>query len=377
MRVRIFPLIVSVMFACGPEPDPVIPPSGLVYTPGELSVTTGQSGASSIPVFSGTTPVQFSISVNPASAAISIGSDGIISVSSSIQAGIYKVSVTLTNKAGSVSFSNAFTITAVDPILPPSALSYSPATAEVVQGTAFTGTPPLTTGTAPFTYSITTVPSTNQISISNTGVISSTTALGSGVYSITVSASNSAGSKSFSNAFTLTVATAAVAPAGLAYSPSSISITSTVGGTSSLPSITGTTPLTYSLTTTPDNGGKVGIDASGRIVISESMAEGTYKVNVRVSNAAGSVDFPNVFTITITSPPTSFSVDVRPILQANCASCHGWATDYQQVKNSVDQVLDRIQRPSGSAGFMPKGGTPLTAQQIALIQKWKDDGFAQ
>ncbi|MFM7196106.1 MAG: hypothetical protein ACKOYP_15170 [Bacteroidota bacterium] len=267
MRIRILPLIVSMLFACGPEPDPILPPSGLVYTPSELAVTTGQSAASAIPAFAGTAPVQFSISVNPTSDAISIGSDGIISVSSTIQAGIYKVSVTLSNKAGSVSFTNAFTITAVDPVLPPAALSYSPASAEIVQGTSFTSTAPVTAGTAPFTFTIDSSPASNQISISNTGVISSTASLAAGTYSISVTAANSAGSKTFSNAFTLTVATAAVAPSGLTYSPSSISITSNQTGSSGLPSITGTTPLTYSVTTIPASGGKVTIDATGKILV--------------------------------------------------------------------------------------------------------------
>jgi len=377
MRTILIPTLLFLLIACGSEEDPVIVPSGLLYSPNEQNITTGQSATSSIPVFEGTAPVQFTLSVTPASSSITIGTDGVITASSSLQAGTYQITVTLSNKAGTVSFSNALKLVVTDPVLPPSTLTYSPASAEVVQGTTFASAAPAISGTAPFTYTITSVPTTGEITINTSGIISATGNLTPGNYAVSVTASNSAGSKTFSNAYQLTVTSNAVAPSALSYTPSTLSITSAQTGTSAQPSVSGTAPLSYSLTTSPATGGKVTIDANGRIVINDPLSAGSYQVSVRVTNAGGSKDFPNVFQITVTAPPASFSVDVQPIMQTNCANCHGWATDFQQVKTKVDQVLDRIQRPSGSAGFMPQGGTPLTAQQIALIQKWKDDGLNQ
>jgi len=369
--------LLLVLSSCGDPADPALPPAALSYSPAELTVTTGQEASSSKPTFTGTAPVTFSISVSPATTAISIGSDGVIAVSSALTAGTYTVSVTLSNKAGTVPFSNAFKVVATDPVIPPGTLSYNPATAEIVAGNSFSSATPAVSGTSPFTFTISTTPQTSSITIGSNGQLIVASSVTTGTYTVSVSVSNPSGSKTFPNAYQLVVKSAATLPSGLTYSPSSLSITSAQTGVSSTPSISGTGPFTWALTTSPSTGGKVTIDAAGKISVSEPIATGTYKVSVKATNEAGSTDFPDVFQINVTDPPTSFSADVRPIMQANCSGCHGWSTDYQQVKSKIDVVLDRIQRPSGSAGFMPQGGTPLSAEQIALIQKWKDQGFAQ
>ncbi|OWK74549.1 hypothetical protein CBW16_03835 [Flavobacteriaceae bacterium JJC] len=79
-----------------------------------------------------------------------------------------------------------------------------------------------------------------------------------------------------------------------------------------------------------------------------------------------------------------FTQDVKPIIDRNCTVCHspGGAssffplTDYTLVKNAIDKILDRVQRPSGDPQKMPQGGN-LSQADIDILKKWKADGLQQ
>ncbi|WP_228441127.1 hypothetical protein [Chryseobacterium phosphatilyticum] len=79
--------------------------------------------------------------------------------------------------------------------------------------------------------------------------------------------------------------------------------------------------------------------------------------------------------------PVNYITDVKPIMDNNCMGCHSagsfkpFAT-YNQVKNNIDGILDRIQRPNGDQEKMPKGGS-LSATQINIFIKWKADGLTE
>lgn len=79
-----------------------------------------------------------------------------------------------------------------------------------------------------------------------------------------------------------------------------------------------------------------------------------------------------------------YSTDVKPIIEANCISCHSpggaasfqpW-TSYDQVKNHIDIILDRIQKPLGDPLKMPQGGS-LPQSSIEVLKKWKTDGLQE
>ncbi len=86
---------------------------------------------------------------------------------------------------------------------------------------------------------------------------------------------------------------------------------------------------------------------------------------------------------------TTYANDVNPILMASCQPCHvvgGGASYDSRVKhvNNYDiakgisaTILDRISRPQGATGMMPRGGTRLSEDKIAIIKKWIDDGLAK
>lgn len=76
-----------------------------------------------------------------------------------------------------------------------------------------------------------------------------------------------------------------------------------------------------------------------------------------------------------------YNADIKPIIDANCISCHSangpgpiQFTSYNLVKANIDNILDRIQRPNGDPGKMPQGGS-LSTSQINIFIKWKADGL--
>lgn len=76
----------------------------------------------------------------------------------------------------------------------------------------------------------------------------------------------------------------------------------------------------------------------------------------------------------------TYTKDVKPIIDANCVSCHSPGaqalTNYNQVKNNIDNIIDRIGRPTGDPLKMPQGGS-LSPSQINIITKWKTDGLLE
>jgi hypothetical protein len=78
---------------------------------------------------------------------------------------------------------------------------------------------------------------------------------------------------------------------------------------------------------------------------------------------------------------TSFVRDVKPIIDAKCASCHvsprNYA-DFDVAKGTIDAFITRINLPSADSRRMPK--TPkaeLSAAEKALFEKWKSDGLSE
>jgi len=80
----------------------------------------------------------------------------------------------------------------------------------------------------------------------------------------------------------------------------------------------------------------------------------------------------------------SYNKNVKSIIDNNCVVCHSPTgsnpyaplTDYTSVKNAVDEILDRIQRPNGDPLKMPQGRT-LSQDNINVIIKWKADGLQE
>lgn len=81
------------------------------------------------------------------------------------------------------------------------------------------------------------------------------------------------------------------------------------------------------------------------------------------------------------SDGVKFSAHIRPLLSTHCGECHSASSsqtnylDYNTARNSVTNILDRIQREEGESGFMPRNGDKLSQEQIDLIVQWREDGL--
>ncbi len=357
-------------------------PSNLTYNPASLQLNSGQAGNSVKPTVSGTMPVTYSLSTTPGSGgAISIDADGTIKATGSLAVGEYKVSVTATNTAGSVAFTDVYRIeNKANPVLP-SVLTYSPNTLSFETGGAKSSAVPTVVGTKPVTFAVTSVPATDQITIDDTGKITIGKDITAGTYNLSVTATNAAGSAEFKNVYTAT-ATALKGPTALAYSPNLLTVTAGNVGTSATPTITGTGPITYTVSSIPATT-EISIDNAGIIAATGSLTVGTYNLSITASNADGNRTFSNAYTVKVESAnPTTFNDDVKAIIQGNCAPCHTTGpqplyVQFTNAKNGIESILDRIQRAQGAAGMMPQGGTKLSADQINIIKKWKEDGMKE
>ena len=179
--------------------------SNLSYSPAVLELKAGVAGSSVKPTKSGTTPVTYSVTSNPASGAITIDGEGVIKASASLGIGEYKVTVNAVNSAGTATFTNAYTIKVTANTTAPSGLSYSPNTLSLTFGTAGSSATPTITSASAVTYTGTISPATGSIVVAGTGVIAASTTLPVGTYKVSITATNSVGSTTFTDAYTITV----------------------------------------------------------------------------------------------------------------------------------------------------------------------------
>lgn len=184
-------------------------PTAFVYSPGSSTVIKGTAGSSGIPsINSGGSAVTYTITGTlPAGVTIN-SSTGEISWSNTVAAGTYALAVKAANAMGAATASYTLTINNTATVTAPTSLAYNPASGTTTVGTAGSSAiPSINNGLGTITYSLAgTVAAGISIS-STTGVISWTTALAAGTYTLTVKAANSAGS--ISATYTLTVNAAA------------------------------------------------------------------------------------------------------------------------------------------------------------------------
>jgi|GEM_PF-1074003 len=176
-------------------------------------------------------------------------------------------------------------------------------------------------------------------------------------------------------------------PTNLTYTPNSITAVAGTAVSSSKPMVSGTTPVTFTLSTSPNAGTALVIDPNTGIVTSTAAtAEGTYTISVSANNIAGNVNFSNALTVIITSSggnKITYDTDIKPIINNNCMPCHvngGGNTNYTvytAAKNNINAIIDRVNRTQGSGGFMPKVGSKLSSVELSALAQWKTDGLLE
>lgn len=105
-----------------------------------------------------------------------------------------------------------------------------------------------------------------------------------------------------------------------------------------------------------------------------SLRPGNYAISVR--DAANCVQSVNV-TVPRGNTGTSFTSEVKTIIDNNCISCHrvgGTGPGDFTTQAGVAARAAQVKARTGNGSMPPGGG--LTAAQIALIGCWVDDGAA-
>ncbi len=154
----------------------------------------------------------------------------------------------------------------------------------------------------------------------------------------------------------------------------SIALTSTISGTS----------FSWTAVQTGVSGASSG---SGSTIVQALTITGTTSGNATYTitpTANGLVGNPITVVVTVNLLKTTYVSDVKPILTTSCTPCHmaggsnpnKW-DEYASAKSSISSILDRVKRDPGATGFMPRNGAKLSADKIAILEKWVADGLLE
>ena len=73
----------------------------------------------------------------------------------------------------------------------------------------------------------------------------------------------------------------------------------------------------------------------------------------------------------------TYERDIKPLLAVSCNPCHfdnGISPykfeNYEAVKYKIEIILSRVNKEQGAKKFMPKDGTKLSPEAIAILRKW-------
>lgn len=87
-----------------------------------------------------------------------------------------------------------------------------------------------------------------------------------------------------------------------------------------------------------------------------------------------------------TNASVSYSEHIEPIMKAKCTPCHYPETGkadmldtYASVRRHIGAIIYRIQLSPDHKKYMPfkQKKEAVTAEEIALFEQWKAEGFAE
>lgn len=275
----------------------------LVYTPALQTIVKGNmESKTTAPAYKGTSGGTYSL-VDEERFVIDENTGEIsLSPESNIEAGIYSLTIAVTNEAGIEEFEDVVNIQ-IESM--PYGLSYDPATVGEVQVTqGKLSTQPTVEGTGPFTFALDAAPDGFTID-AETGVITLVDGhtLAVGVYPLSVNVTNVHGVQRFENVISYEIVPKQLVVASeLSYSPSEYTIKTAKWFQSVQPTLSGSSPYTFQLVGASD---EIMIDeTTGVISLNDGhgLAEGTYNLTVKVLNEAGEVDFNNSVVLNIVAP---------------------------------------------------------------------------
>jgi hypothetical protein len=283
------------------------------------------------------------------------------------------------NSAGSITTTFSLTVNGNGIITAPSGLVFSPSSSTVITGNAGSSAiPSINNGGGTLIYSLSgNIPAGISINANN-GLISWTNSVVAGTYSLTVTATSSAGSTTAVYILTVTNSSKVIAPSSFVYSPASSSISQGIAGNSAAPSINnGLGTITYSISGTIPSGVSIK-STTGIISWNTGVATGTYTLSINAANSAGNITSSYTLTVTAAATLVSFTNDIQPVFKSSCSGgCHSWdPTTYAGVTahtTGCNAIQNKISTTYCSGSRMPIGST-LTASFITLFNNWITQG---
>lgn len=192
-----------------------------------------------------------------------------------------------------------------------SSISYLVNEYPIQLGQAASSAVPTVEGASPFTFSIAKITSTDDSHLldpdaitinSATGIISisDNNELPIGDYVLDIAVSNVGGTSVFNDVFKFIIITL---PSELTYDPNLILVEEGEDAISTIPTIKGQTPFTFSIKNIMELGSFITINAENGIISIDGIASivGDYKVDIEVTNDNGTSLFTNAYTVNITS----------------------------------------------------------------------------
>ena len=84
-------------------------------------------------------------------------------------------------------------------------------------------------------------------------------------------------------------------------------------------------------------------------------------------------------------PKSTYETDMKALIVSKCSPCHIPAKggnkksydNYANVKEDIDQIIQRIQLEPGARGYMPFKKPKLNDSTIAVFKQWKTDGMLE
>jgi mono/diheme cytochrome c family protein len=84
-------------------------------------------------------------------------------------------------------------------------------------------------------------------------------------------------------------------------------------------------------------------------------------------------------------PKSTYDVDMTALITTHCSPCHIPAKggkkkaydNYANVKEDIDNIIQRIELEPGGRGFMPFKQAKLSDGAITAVKKWKADGMLE